>query len=232
MPEYEVLYQYALKTKPYDTHYSEMIVEANNIGEAMAKFYSSWYKDRNTHSKTTNPIIDTIYESDHYNPAWRNDEDQVPIGGMQIDEFFNDLLHKNVDGTICFKSVDEEFSDIIYVTIKELCELMQNAPYGTEIRFTFDEFAEHANENVMHNDGWYGVGCVNVFDSTNIVFGHYGDGIDYVAYEVSRSPLQSIIDEFCAYAKDYSDVDCDENTMVCVCKYDIENLKNGIVGKE
>ena len=97
MSKFEILYEYSDRAGAVgNTQYAETIVEANNIAEAMRSFYYDWYslEQQNIY---TNPIINTIYDEND-ECLYRNGEDDIPVGGMNIDSFNDRDLIVNCDG--------------------------------------------------------------------------------------------------------------------------------------
>ena len=110
-----------------------------------------------------------------------------------------------------------------WITVRELCELIDRSNAGTEIGFTFDSYEDYKSNLHFEPTGWYGIANIEVFDSSNIVIGYYGGGIDYlVCPDTFMNVIDSIIFEFCAFAHDAENVNWDANTMVCVDAADIE----------
>ena len=109
MPKFEILYQ--------ETQYKTAYVEAEDLAEATRKFHRAWYNNPIKLSVgmtvETDDVAD-IYVNriyDEHNEVVFDDEDksELPVGAMVMKP--DGYLVKNVDGTLCYTTLEEEFDN-------------------------------------------------------------------------------------------------------------------------
>lgn len=106
--------------------------------------------------------------------------------------------------------------EYIFMTIGELARYLEAHP-GKEVGFTDD-----SKEDLKYNrepTEWHGACIVNVFDTSSLVCGYCGAGVDFGH---SAFDLEDILDGLVEYFNDYLDMKVTKNTEICLCKDDLK----------